>query len=100
MGIKDSNGFWNTIEKADLNGDGFADLLVGNLGENTFFKASDQKPLKMHIKDFDNNGKIIKHEKELKDLTWILKNTFIYGGGIILGTVLFLSFIFGSGVIN
>lgn len=58
MGIKDSNGFWNTIEKADLNGDGFADLLVGNLGENTFFKASNQKPLKMHIKDFDNNGKI------------------------------------------
>ena len=42
---------------------------------------------------FDNNGKIIKHEKELKDLTWILKNTFIYGGGIILGTVLFLSLI-------
>jgi len=58
MGIKDSNGFWNTIEKADLNGDSFADLLVGNLGENTFFKASNQKPLKMHIKDFDNNGKI------------------------------------------
>ena len=42
---------------------------------------------------FDNNGKIIKHEKELKDLTWILRNTFIYGGGIILGTVLFLSLI-------
>ena len=49
---------------------------------------------------FDNNGKIIKHEKELKDLTWILKNTFIYGGGIILGTVLFISFIFSGGVIN
>ena len=41
---------------------------------------------------FDNNGKIIKHEKELKDLTWILKNTFIYGGGIILGAVFLIGF--------
>lgn len=58
MGLDDSNGFWNTVEKADLNGDGFQDLLVGNLGENTFFKASNQKPIKMHINDFDNNGDI------------------------------------------
>ena len=41
---------------------------------------------------FDNNGKIIKHEKELKDLTWILKNTLIYGGGIILGAAFLIGF--------
>ena len=58
LGIKDSNGFWNTIEKADLNGDGFEDLLVGNLGENSFFKASNNKPLEMFVNDFDNNGKV------------------------------------------
>lgn len=58
LGLDYSNGFWNTIEKADLNGDGYMDLLAGNLGENTFFKASKQKPLKMHINDFDQNGKI------------------------------------------
>jgi hypothetical protein len=45
---------------------------------------------------FDNNGQIIKHEKELKELTWILRNTFIYGGGIILGTVLLISFMFSG----
>ena len=58
LGLDYSNGFWNTIEKADLNGDGYMDLLAGNLGENSFFKASKQKPLKMHINDFDQNGKI------------------------------------------
>ncbi|MEC8599251.1 MAG: VCBS repeat-containing protein [Bacteroidota bacterium] len=57
LGLDNSNGFWNTIEKADLNGDGYLDLLVGNLGENTFFKASNQKPLKMYVNDFDKNGK-------------------------------------------
>ena len=57
LDLDDSNGFWNTIEKADLNGDGFEDLLAGNLGENTFFKASNKKPLKMYVNDFDNNGK-------------------------------------------
>ena len=45
---------------------------------------------------FDNNGKIIKHEKELKDLTWILRNTFIYGGGIILGAVSLIAFLFSG----
>ena len=42
---------------------------------------------------FDNNGKIIKHEKELKDLTWILRNTFIYGGGIIIGAAFLIGFL-------
>ena len=42
---------------------------------------------------FDNNGKIIKHEKELKELTWILRNTFIYGGGIIIGAAFLIGFL-------
>ena len=45
---------------------------------------------------FDNNWKIIKHEKELKDLTWILRNTFIYGGGIILGAASLIAFLFSG----
>ena len=45
---------------------------------------------------FDNNGKIIKYEKELKDLSWILRNTFIYGGGIILGAASLIAFLFSG----
>ena len=58
VGLLDTNGFWNTITKVDLNNDGYMDLVVGNLGLNTQFKASKKKPVLMHINDFDKNGKI------------------------------------------
>jgi len=51
-----SNGWWNTVETADLNGDGFADIIAGNHGLNTRFRASVEKPLHMYVKDFDRNG--------------------------------------------
>ena len=58
VGLGESNGFWNTIQKKDLDGDGWEDLIVGNLGENTFFRASLSKPVQMYINDFDQNGRI------------------------------------------
>tara|TARA_Y100001958_G_C20766398_1_gene244237 strand:- start:127 stop:474 length:348 start_codon:yes stop_codon:yes gene_type:complete len=45
---------------------------------------------------FDNNGKIIKHQKELKDLTWLFRNTFIYGVGGIIGGFYLLAFAFSG----
>jgi len=57
-GLGKTNGFWNCIQKIDLDGDGWEDLVVGNLGENTFFQASLTKPLQMYINDFDKNGNL------------------------------------------
>jgi len=57
-GLEKSNGFWNTIEKVDLDGDGDEDFIAGNMGYNTFFKASFNQPVQMYIHDFDNNGVI------------------------------------------
>lgn len=54
--FQNSNGWWNTVETADLNGDGFADIIAGNHGLNTRFKASEERPLYMYVKDFDRNG--------------------------------------------
>ncbi len=56
--IPKSSGWWNVIETADLNGDGLMDLIVGNHGLNSRFKASQERPLHMFVKDFDNNGTI------------------------------------------
>ena len=49
-------GWWNCMKVADLNQDGYPDLLLGNLGLNSKLKASPAFPLKMLIADFDNNG--------------------------------------------
>lgn len=51
-------GWWNTLEVRDLNGDGLMDIVAGNHGTNSRFKASPDKPLCLHINDFDKNGSI------------------------------------------
>ncbi|NIJ51687.1 VCBS repeat-containing protein [Dyadobacter arcticus] len=55
---KPFNGWWNKILAEDLNGDGKTDLIIGNMGLNTQCKASDNEPVEMIYKDFDDNGSI------------------------------------------
>jgi hypothetical protein len=55
--IPESNGWWNRIVAADIDGDGDNDFVVGNWGLNTKFKASVSRPLTMYVNDFDQNGK-------------------------------------------
>jgi hypothetical protein len=51
------SGWWCSLFKADLDGDGDEDLVAGNYGLNTQFIASAINPLKVLSKDFDGNGK-------------------------------------------
>ena len=53
-----SSGWWNKIYAADFDGDGDLDLVIGNCGTNTQFKASEKEPVTMYYKDFDGNGSI------------------------------------------
>ena len=53
-----SHGWWNTIHVEDLNNDGFDDIIIGNHGLNSRFKAQEDKPITMYINDFDNNNSI------------------------------------------
>ncbi len=51
-------GWWNKLIIDDFNGDNKPDLVIGNIGLNTQFKASEKEPLEMYYKDVDNNGSI------------------------------------------
>ena len=54
--LANTNGWWNTIEVADLNDDGRMDFVVGNHGLNSRFKADSNHPISMYVSDFDDNG--------------------------------------------
>jgi hypothetical protein len=55
---KPYSGWWNKILVEDFNGDGKQDLIIGNMGLNTQCKASDEQPVEMIYKDFDDNGSV------------------------------------------
>jgi hypothetical protein len=64
------HGWWNVVESADLDNDGDMDLVLGNQGSNTLYKASPEHPMKIWINDFDNNGtfeQIVTRNLEGKD---------------------------------
>lgn len=50
------NGWWNFIKPFDFDNDGDTDILVGNLGQNSRLKASQERPLRLYVNDFDANG--------------------------------------------
>ena len=56
--IPNSEGWWNSVHLADMDGDGDIDLLGGNMGLNARLKASTAQPVQVYAKDFDNNGAV------------------------------------------
>lgn len=55
-GLTGTEGWWNSVTVADLNGDGRQDLVLGNLGLNAYVKASASEPARMHVHDFGSTG--------------------------------------------
>jgi len=56
--VSKSTGLWQSLYATDINGDGYTDLLAGNWGLNSKLATGNDGPLKLYVKDFDNNGSI------------------------------------------
>ena len=57
LGLSKTNGLYNNMHSEDLDGDGYTDLVLGNYGLNSMFRASIEQPLSLYVNDFDNNGR-------------------------------------------
>ncbi len=57
FGLKQTKGWWFSISRGDLDHDGDDDYVLGNLGLNYKYKATEREPFSVHYGDFDNNGK-------------------------------------------
>jgi enediyne biosynthesis protein E4 len=56
FGSEKTQGWWNCLAAGDFDADGDVDLIAGNHGLNSRFKASPEKPVSMYVNDFDLNG--------------------------------------------
>lgn len=57
-GLENQEGWWNSIDAADLDNDGDLDFVLGNLGLNSKFKPTAEFPVKLYVNDFDQNGSV------------------------------------------
>jgi hypothetical protein len=55
-GLKNTQGWWNSLAAGDFDEDGDIDYVAGNVGLNTEDQPSAEKPLTMFAKDFDKSG--------------------------------------------
>lgn len=53
--LKNTTGWWYSIQKSDMDNDGDIDFVVGNLGLNYKYKATPTKTFDIYANDFDNN---------------------------------------------
>jgi hypothetical protein len=54
--ITNKIGWWNSITSGDFDNDGDMDYIAGNLGINNLMRASDEQPVSVYAKDFNNDG--------------------------------------------
>jgi hypothetical protein len=54
--LDSARGWWNSLTAGDYDNDGDIDYIAGNLGENSFYRGSNEHPITVYGKDFDNNN--------------------------------------------
>jgi len=55
-GVSNQPGWWNSIVAGDFRHTGKTDYILGNVGLNTLYQASEEHPVFVTAKDFDHTG--------------------------------------------
>jgi hypothetical protein len=79
-GLASSAGWYQAIEVADVNKDGYPDLVAGNHGLNSRFRVSETEPVRMYVSDFDGNmslEQVITRYDEGRELPLVLRTDLI-----------------------
>jgi enediyne biosynthesis protein E4 len=53
-----THGLWNSVAVSDIDKDGDMDFIAGNLGLNSRYRCTKEKPFSIYAGDFDNNGSL------------------------------------------
>jgi len=80
LGLSDTHGWWNVIAAGDVNGDGRTDLIGGNHGRNSIFRASPGQPVRMWVGGIAGNGmtqQILSYPKDGTDYPVALRHDMI-----------------------
>jgi len=56
MAVNQSTGWWNSLQAADIDGDGDTDYIAGNLGLNTRYKNTPGHAVSAFVDDFNHDG--------------------------------------------
>ncbi len=57
-GLQSDNGMWRCLQAVDVDKDGDADFIAGNMGLNNKYSVSPSQPAMLYAKDIDKNGSV------------------------------------------
>jgi hypothetical protein len=67
IALTTATGWWSALAVADVNGDGRLDVVGGNAGLNTKYRASAEQPTELYAGDFDGSGRSHLIEAQVED---------------------------------